>query len=64
MTRSNDELLSCVRALVDSRAPSLATRSLVITTSQLGDAVPLIGATVLAFRHVFSQSGVVRLLAS
>jgi predicted NBD/HSP70 family sugar kinase len=62
VTEACDELLSAVRALVYGRAQSLATRRLVITTSQLGAWVSLIGATVLAFHHVFSKGGVARLL--
>ena len=64
LTEACDELLSSVRAMVYSRAPSLATRKLVITTSQLGEPVALIGATVLAFGEVFSRGGVARLLAA
>lgn len=64
VTEACDELLSSVRAMVYSRAPSLATRKLVITTSQLAERAALIGATVLAFRHVFSRTGVAKLLAA
>jgi predicted NBD/HSP70 family sugar kinase len=57
-----DELLASIRAVVYRRAPSLATRKLVITTSQLGERAGLIGAVVLAVQQAFSRDGVGRLL--
>ncbi|MFB6675400.1 ROK family protein [Streptomyces sp. NPDC056390] len=59
-----DELLASIRAVVYQRALSLATRKLVITTSQLGDRAGLIGAVVLAVQQAFSREGVARLIRS
>jgi predicted NBD/HSP70 family sugar kinase len=59
-----DELLASIRAVVYRRALSLATRKLVITTSQLGTMAGLIGAIVLGVQETFSQEGVGRLLGS
>ncbi|WP_344594932.1 ROK family transcriptional regulator [Actinomadura vinacea] len=63
LTELQDEILSGVRAAVYEQALPLATRKLIITSSQLGTDAGITGAIALASREVFSQSGMARLLA-
>lgn len=57
-----DELLSGVRAVVFREALPLATRKLVITTSELGSMAGITGGITQAFRDVFSPPGINQLL--
>lgn len=63
LSELHDEILSGVRAAVYERALPLATRKLIITTSQLGSDAGISGAVALATRETFSADGVARLLA-
>jgi predicted NBD/HSP70 family sugar kinase len=58
-----DEVLAGVRASVYENALPLATRKLVITTSQLDGEAVLRGAVALAVQEVFSPDGLSGLLA-
>lgn len=60
----HDEILSGVRATVYERALPLATRKLIITTSQLGPEAGINGAISLATRATFGGEGAARLLAA
>lgn len=53
----NDQLLSGVRAAVYEQALPLATRKLIITTSQLGSDAGVTGGVRLAMREAFSVAG-------
>ncbi|HWC23904.1 MAG TPA: ROK family transcriptional regulator [Flexivirga sp.] len=64
LSELHDEVLSGVRAAVYARALPLATRKLVITTSQLGAGAGTAGAVALARQECFSAEGVARLLAA
>lgn len=63
LSELHDEVLSGVRAAVYGRVLPLATRKLVITTSQLGPEAGITGAIALGTRECFSAEGVARLLA-
>jgi predicted NBD/HSP70 family sugar kinase len=58
------DLLAGIRSVVYQRATALATRALTIEASQLDERVGVIGALLLAHRHVFSAKGLQRLMAT
>jgi predicted NBD/HSP70 family sugar kinase len=58
------DLLAGIRSVVYQRATALATRALTIEASQLDERVAVIGALLLAHRHVFSAQGLQRLMAT
>lgn len=57
-----DDVLAGVRAVVYQRATSLATRSLTIESSVLGERAGVIGAVALIRGHLFSPAGLTQLL--
>lgn len=57
-----DELLAGVRAVVYQRATSLATRSLTIESSELGERAGVVGAVDLIRAELLSPDGLERLL--
>ncbi len=57
----HDDLLAGIRAVVYQRATSLATRSLTIESSQLGERAGVIGAIALMRGHLFAPGGLTRL---
>jgi predicted NBD/HSP70 family sugar kinase len=62
MARLSDELLAGVRAVVFQRALPLATRSLVIENSVLGEYAGVEGAVLLGIEHALSPAGITRLM--
>jgi predicted NBD/HSP70 family sugar kinase len=56
-----DDLLAGIRAVVYQRATSLATRSLTIEGSQLGERAGVIGAIALMRGNLFAPGGLTRL---
>jgi predicted NBD/HSP70 family sugar kinase len=62
MARISDDLLAGVRAVVFQRALPLATRSLVIENSVLGDYAGVAGAVILGIEHALSPDGIARLM--
>lgn len=62
MTRISDHLLAGVRAVVFQRALPLATRSLVIENSVLGEYAGIIGAVILGVEQALSADGIARLM--
>jgi hypothetical protein len=62
MARISDDLLAGVRAVVYSRALPLATRSLSIENSQLGELAGAIGGVVLGIERALSPGSLAELL--
>jgi predicted NBD/HSP70 family sugar kinase len=58
------DLLAGIRSVVYQRATALATRALTIEASQLDEKVGVIGALLLARRHVFAAQGLQALMAT
>lgn len=63
LCEQRDEILSGVRAVVYERALPLATRRLVITTSQLGAGAAITGGVTLAVGRALSADGLASILA-
>jgi predicted NBD/HSP70 family sugar kinase len=59
----HEDLLADIRGVIYRRALPLATRSLAIETSALGERAGVEGAARLAARHLLSPQGIERLLA-
>ncbi len=57
-----DDLLAGIRAVVYRRATPLATRTLTIEASRLGERAGVVGAIQLAHQHLFSAQGLPGLL--
>jgi predicted NBD/HSP70 family sugar kinase len=62
LAQLHEELLADIRAVIYRRALPLATRSLTIETSTLGERAGVEGAARLAARHLLSPRGIGRLL--
>ncbi len=62
LAQLQEELLADIRAVIYRRALPLATRSLRIETSTLGERAGVEGAARLAARHLLSPQGIGRLL--
>ena len=60
--RLSEDLLADLRGVVYSRALPLATRSLRIEVSHLGERAAIVGATVLALQETFSPRNIRTLL--
>lgn len=63
LARLHEDLLADIRGVVYRRALPLATRSLAIETSTLGEQAGIEGAARLATEHLLSPAGIGRLLA-
>lgn len=63
MARISDDLLAGVRAVVFQRALPLATRSLVIERSVLGEYAGVVGAVIIGIEHALSPDGITRLMS-
>jgi predicted NBD/HSP70 family sugar kinase len=57
LAQLHEDLLADVRAVIYRRALPLATRSLAIETSVLGERAGMLGAVRLAARHLLSEEG-------
>ena len=60
----HEDLLADIRGVIYRRALPLATRSLAIETSALGERAGIEGAARLAARHLLSPDGIERLLST
>jgi predicted NBD/HSP70 family sugar kinase len=59
----HEDLLADIRGVIYRRALPLATRTLAIETSSLGERAGVVGAARLASRHLLSPDGIERLLS-
>ena len=62
LAQLHEDLLADIRGVIYRRALPLATRSLAIETSVLGEHAAVIGAARLASRHLLSPSGIGELI--